>query len=55
MTYISQSSDLSSFIFCSEIILVLLAKGDLGELHCPVTALILGLALFPIVIIYRFR
>ena len=40
MTYISWSSDFSSCIFCSEHILVLLAKPNSGELRCPATALI---------------
>ena len=52
MTYISRSSDFSSFIFCSAVIflflffalkniLVLLAKLDSGKLLCPATALII--------------
>ena len=40
MTYISWYSDFSSFIFCSENILLLFAKRDSGELRCPATALI---------------
>ena len=39
MTYISWSSDFTSFIFCSEKILVLLAKLNSGELRCPAIAL----------------
>ena len=39
-TYISRSTDFSSFIFCSENILVLLGKLNSGELRCPATALI---------------
>ena len=38
VTYISRSSDFSSFIFALKNSLVLLAKHDSGELRCPVTA-----------------
>ena len=41
MTYISWSSDFSSFIFALKNILVLLAKLNSGELCCPATALII--------------
>ena len=37
MTYISWSSDFDSC--CTQILLVLLAKLDSGEIHCPATAL----------------
>ena len=44
----SRSSDISSFMFCSENILVLLANLNSGELRCPPTALIMtGSNLFP--------
>ena len=40
MTYISRSSDFLLLFFGLKNILVLLAKPDSGELHCPATALI---------------